>query len=283
MILLNNQQLTFSEEVWKEIRKYLRALNYRKMRFACWCEEDEIRNFKDYAELAAALDSSFKPYRKRPEWTQELLAKIKVSPGDHRRHIIMSSLMRQAVYTVSDNPTITEEEKLAAYNEILSRYIDKYHAPSLEIAETDLVSFLHNDLDNIIVDVGGYNSAIGALAHNINEFLKANEISTNTILNEQNYGDFCNILSGLKKGFEMSTQKEIIEQFLDLLPAYMGFAYKDILEELYDNMAFDIMTNKSQPEKIDRLIYLHSCFVACVETGDLERLIDTVHKFLSKS
>jgi uncharacterized protein DUF4157 len=107
--------------------------------------------------------------RQRPDW-DPFWKSVRTS-GLHRRHIVMSSVMRNAVYAVTDAAKAVQgdADKKKALEELTRLYggLAGAAANNIEEAEAALVSKLHNHKLNIFIGTGSWNSAIGGLSHAI--------------------------------------------------------------------------------------------------------------------
>jgi hypothetical protein len=108
--------------------------------------------------------------RGRPEW--DGFWKSINTNWLHRRHIVMSSVMRNAVYAVTDkvNAIAAAPGKAKARDALAATYVQlagSGDAKNLEVSEAALVSRLHNHKLNIFIGEGSWNSAIGGLSHSV--------------------------------------------------------------------------------------------------------------------
>lgn len=185
--------------------------------------------------------------------------------------------MRDAVYAVSDNIAIDEQDKIATYNKILGQ-VGFSSDNTLDNAESLLVYVLHNNPANLVLDSGVENSAIGGLAHNINEKLKIDDLTDEFKLF---HADKKNYLDTLAHGFSQTTQAEIMRRVYNNFPLPTDVEqFREFLEMLYDNTAVDILTNSKLPSHAPQLINLHIGFVGAQSNGSLDSLFQTCSTYV---
>ena len=278
------------EPCWKQIKNKVIKV-YKRKKTLSQKIDDKYNNydFPDYQTLANQLDFLCQPKLKkgrvRPGWAPGILKHFNdMQNGSlHRRHIIMSSVLRQAVYKVSDE-NIHNPNLLATYNSLLDSVglINGYK--NIDDAEFAVVYMLHNNPANLVKDSGPENSAIGSLAHTIENILTdKNSLMANFDAFKLN-PDSC-ILS-LVQGFRPDTQTKICQYISSILvPAHPEArvsikGFKEFFELLYDNTAVDLMTNKSLPDWSGSLIQLHLPFINCASKGDLGLFTQTACDYI---
>lgn len=269
--------------LWANVKGLVEKVYRRRKTLFEWAAEDRIYVANDYEELAEELDKANQSKaslgRVRPDWTPKIKKHFSDTWGGkrHRRHIIMSSLMRDAVYAVSDNTKIDDREKIIKYNQILSM-VGFSAGGTLQQAESNLVYVLHNNPANLVLDSGPENSAIGSLAHNFNEILKKDDEGLNIhFLNfKKNPGEF---FDSVVHGFQPGVQAGIID-IIKTFPLPENLAdFRDFIEMLYDNMAVDLLTKVKLPSQAPALLNLHIGFVNA-QDGNLETLFEVASKFV---
>lgn len=271
--------------IWSTVGGLVSTRYKRKQLLFSWAEDDVVRDYTDPQGLADDLDmynrSGGALGRTRPPWASKLTEKFSQTYGGawHRRHIIMSSLMRNAVYSVTNNND--ETEAIDAYNGLTGGLLGT--ATTLAQAEANLVYLLHNNPANLVIDKGDWNSGIGSLAHNIEELLKrpADEIIE---IYQNDKDKFFAMCLG---GFQMSIQNAILDFWKSFLLENNPHSKEDlidVLEMMYDNAAVDLMSTQDMPSHDDltaKLLSLHGRFASAVETGDLKTLIDACSEYIS--
>jgi hypothetical protein len=234
------------------------------------------KEYKGYQELAEDLDraneSKASKGRVRPAWAKVILEHFDKTWGGkrHRRHIIMSSLMRDAVYSATDkNKESAAAEVLKVFNTVLKEA--GYRAvEDLAEAEARVVYALHNNPANLVLDSGAENSAIGALAHNVDSYLSKSdeELASAFKAYAEDPGEF---LLRLAHGFKVEIQKKIIKIVSTFEQPTNVAQFREFLEMLYDNTALDVMTYQKLPKYVNEMLELHGRFVAARDSGDLEQ------------
>ncbi|HEY9651021.1 MAG TPA: hypothetical protein V6C95_10190, partial [Coleofasciculaceae cyanobacterium] len=273
--------------LWKNVQGLVEKVYRRKKTLFEWSEmPPPVMAFTDYPSLAIELDkanqSKASQGRSRPDWTPKIKDYYDKTWGGkrHRRHIIMSSLMRDAVYAVTDNPLYTNQEKLAVYNEIIATAgFAAYDKTDLNQAESALVYVLHNNPANLVIDSGAENSAIGSLAHNFNTYLEKDEqaLTKDLAIFKQNPIGF---LDAMVSGFQPQVQQQIVDIIKNFpMPTNVG-EFREYLEMIYDNTAVDVMTNEKLPPQAPEMLQLHGRFLASQSTGDLNILYGTAMTYV---
>lgn len=270
------------EIIWYFVKDLLESVWGRKKRLAQLAEDNSAYLFHSYEALANALDSSFlkpkKIERARPEWANGIKNGLKDTWGGkrHRRHIIMSSLIRDAVYSVTDGGLYDEGEKRDVYNEISASAGFGYKSSLLAEAEYILVYVLHNNPANLVLDSGSENIAIGMLAHSFGEILKNPQPEFDKYVVEGPDKYFVSKI----KGFGTAVQAGIIDDVRKFPQPGNLEEFVDLLEMLYDSTAFDLLTKEKMPSWVSQLTPLHAGFVGARDKHDLKLLEMTAKEFV---
>lgn len=131
--------------------------------------------------------------RTRPNW-DPVWDNIHPNFGEHRRHIVMSSPMRSATYKMCDLAKQMPPDACKAFFDRIQAIIidhasqtdpnfvppDATDPVDLAELESKLVNIMHNHKTNIFLGPGSWNSAIGGLAHLVqqNEYSDLERIKT---------------------------------------------------------------------------------------------------------
>jgi hypothetical protein len=95
---------------------------------------------------------------KRPHWLPEVRATVKLKSGEHRRHVVMSSRMRQAIFAYHKAPAKGSELERQRHD-ALKQFVGRDGTVrTLMAAATEMV---HNSMGNLYAGAGGENTAIG--------------------------------------------------------------------------------------------------------------------------
>jgi hypothetical protein len=271
-------------KLWAGVRGLVEKVYKRKKTLLEWSAKPANqlnKEYKKYQELADALDqanqSKASRGRKRPDWAPGIVTTFSKTWGGkrHRRHIVMSSLMRDAVYAVTDKAkdidNQNEAEALKIYNSIIE-VVGRQAKDDLDAAEEDLVYVLHNNPANLVLDSGDENSAIGALSHNVDKLLRMDdkELGGEFDLFKKDNGAY---LALLAKGFNTEIQKAILSTIAKSFPMPSSLEeFRELLEMIYDNTALDVLTHQALPKQAPQLLDLHGRFLAVQNSGDLRML-----------
>jgi hypothetical protein len=276
-------------EVWGLVKPFLQGVYGRRKALRALFAQNQNDNWS-VADLAAFLDEPYerKKARARPTWTAGVLAWLTGTYGgtQHRRHIVMSSLMRDAVYAVSDGfpKTPQDEQKLAALYSSLVGLVSKRNHNSLLAAETDLVSLLHNNPANLIIDKGNWNSAIGALAQKLKSSVKGYAEAWEEIKGDRDKKLPAYLDQIGKGGWEVPIQRQIIDFWKDYAaknPPSSADDLRDLLEDMFDNAAVDMMTTQSTKETpMGPLLSCHTGFAQVTSSMDPGTLQNVVTAFI---
>jgi Domain of unknown function (DUF4157) len=272
---------TCSVKLWAKVKGLVKKVYGRKKILLEHCSSDIKSKYPGYQDLANALDRENQTKsgvgRIRPSWANGITKFYDRTWGGkrHRRHIIMSSLMRDAVYSVTDkNAKSNELNLLAFYNKIIKAAgFSGYTDSEMSSVEAALVYVLHNNPANLILDSGPENSAIGAIARNVNTYLQKDNIAL-----AKHYAEYqkdrSKFLHSLVCGFVPSIQQNIVKTIDDhiLIPTPNIEEFRKFLQIIYDNTAFDLMTKEAMPDYTADMMELHRRFVAVKNNGDMEKL-----------
>ena len=264
---------------WEKVKDLVEKVYRRKKTLFEWAASGDDKFTGNYEGLALALDaanqSKASQGRTRPDWAPGIRRALDETWGGkrHRRHILMSSLLRDAVYAVTDRAAVSPDEKLAHYNKLISLTgFANYNDKILASAEAALVYVLHNNPANLELDMGVENSAIGSLAHSIDEVLHLpdDKFAAEAKLFEEDRQTY---LYGRVKGFQMAYQFGIVGTVLgwEVAPGVAGF--RDFMEMLYDNTAVDVLTKQKLPPLAPELLSLYKYFVLAETKADLGSLL----------
>jgi hypothetical protein len=282
--------------VWgKSVRGGLKVL--RAMHLS-----NKTYNFVDGYELAKKIEEELKTEtyekhiekmsdaRRRPGWWKGIKETYSDTHGGsyHRRHIVMSSLMKTAIYRVTDKAVVTGKEKdcIEAYGQLVTEATGiTLDLQTVEKAESALVEVVHNNPGNLVLDEGMYNSAIGAYAHNVEFYLNKSEDEIESLIEEVIKEDTWSFLTEkLTKGFEKQIQKYINEvwlQYIEELNPFEPSELKAVLQDMYDNAALDLLlttqTAKDYKLNVQTLIEVHQELTHVEELDDLKK---TIKKFI---
>lgn len=273
--------------IWTQVGGLVSTRYKRKQLLFNWAKDGESRAYTDPQELADDLDLQNRKGgrlgRARPDWAPNLTLIFSQTFGGswHRRHIIMSSLMRYAVYAVTDINSGQEDKVIKAYNQLTEGLAPV--AKSMAQAEANLVYILHNNPANLVIDQGSWNSAIGAYAHNVEELLKKPHdkiydlyrTDANTFLNQ--------FVKGFQPGLQM-TINAFWRKYFEENPFKSVEELIDTLEMMYDNAAVDLMSTQAMPQQeglTADLLNLHGGFASVKSSGDLETLKSICYRYIS--
>lgn len=264
---------------WENVKDLVEKVYRRKKTLFEWSESGDNKFTGNYEGLALALDAANQSKasmgRSRPSWAPGIRRALDETWGGkrHRRHILMSSLLRDAVYAVTDRSAASPAEKLKNYNDLIAPSgFSSYDNTSLPSAEAALVYVLHNNPANLELDMGAENSAIGSFAHSIDEVLHlpGDKFAAEAVLFAKDRQSY---LEGRVKGFQMALQFGLVDTVVgwEVAPGVEGF--RDFMEMLYDNTAVDVLTKQKLPPLAPRLLDLYKHFVKAESTADLGSLL----------
>lgn len=268
--------------LWANVRDRVERTWGRKKKLHQWVNDATPRGIPSYDDLADSLDKEFKARigkaRVRPNFTPKIISYFDETWGGrrHRRHVVMSSVMRDAVYSVTDKNEASDPQALLDLYKSLVAQAEFPRVPAtLQEAETALVTVLHNNPANLVLDIGNWNSAIGALANNVRKELRSPNFSE---VFEEFSVDSESFLDDLVGGFQPDRQREVMDFWKTYAmknPITTEAGLRDFLEQIYDNAATDILSNKKLPPTGAALINCHVPFEQATSTGDpnvLERV-----------
>lgn len=219
----------------------------------------------------------------RPNFSSNIRQALPTGNGLHRRHIISFDIMKSAFQRVLDN--IQNEKQCKYFIWLFSQY---FKIPEL-LGEKELcqvayyvanvvLKVMNNREENLVVDTGSENSALGVLAYRIQEYLSVSqeqreegflglgEQMTNfsrlltefiVIPNENSavWGICQNVYNTYSVYYENECEKikeGVAQGGIDPNDAirWMFTLWEDIIKNVYDNVQFDVMTHVSDPEKV---------------------------------
>lgn len=238
--------------------------------------------------------------RERPDW--DPFWKSVETKGLHRRHVVISSVMRDAVYAVTDK---IKKGKNGTQKDNLKEMYTKHSsvaATSLEDAEAALVSKLHNHKLNIFIGEGSWNSAIGGLAHvSVQEFLDMAENAPDVATAKLAVESFIKALRNAnvfgmhdprneivkitedrlsKVGTDWSGSSLISDPELDLIKKEVF----EVIESTWDSVASDISQaqNPSIARHQNQLFNFNKEFLDIAKSGNETDLNKTITNFLER-
>ncbi len=265
--------------IWPQVTNWVQSRYKRKQTLIRWAGDSITRNYTDAQTLANDLDTANAKGgmlgRGRPAFSSKLTAIFNQTQGGawHRRHIVMSSLMRDAVYATTEaNIASNGGNLLIAYNHLVG-LAGGPPVTTIPQAEANLVYILHNNPANLVIDQGDWNSAIGAFAHNV----KAKLDQDQTVVFQEYKLDRRTFFGNLVQGFQPHIQQQIAAFWENFEEPTDVSEFTDLLETMYDNAAFDLMSNKAMPQQQNLttiLMKTHGLFVAAASSGDLNTLVN---------
>jgi hypothetical protein len=274
-------------KIWSKVRHLVEKVYRRKKTLYEWSAlGPPVKEYKGYQELAEDLDraneSKASKGRVRPAWAKVILEHFDKTWGGkrHRRHIIMSSLMRDAVYSATDNNKESASAEVLAVFNIVLKGAGYRAVKDLPEAEARVVYALHNNPANLVLDSGAENSAIGALAHNVDTYLNKSDEELASAFKDctENPGKF---LLSLARGFKVEIQQNILKVVSTFEKPQNVAQFREFLEMLYDNTALDVMTKQKLPKYADEVLALHGRFVAARDSGDLQQFLGVAMTFVA--
>ena len=274
--------------LWTEAREYLDTRHGRLKLLTQWVNDTSLNLiYPSYEALADALESTIqsermkKYWRKRPAFTTAINRYFSGTWGGtrHRRHIVMSSVMREAVYAVTD--ASQGNAVFLAYNALIAMVEPKLQAANVEAAETRLVEVLHNNPANLVLDTGSWNTAIGVFAHNVRTALQ-NDIKTLLQSYKANPQQF---FASLAKGLQVDLQKELAQfwyEYAKSNPPQDVAEFQELLYDMFDNAAVDLLSRQQvlQKDWMKPLLGCHVGFEQAYTTGNLTTLTNVCQTFI---
>lgn len=278
---------TDAGNLWANVRDLVDRTWGRKKKLYDWAGDGAARNFGSLEDLADSLDKEFGPKtgkgRVRPDFTPKITSHFNQTWGGkrHRRHVVMSSAMRNAVYAVTDKHGTTDAQGLL---NLYKGLVAEAHFPkvptTLEEAETALVIALHNNPANLVLDEGSWNSAIGALATNVRKELQTTDFPG---LFAEFTGGPDAFLDDLVGGFQPHIQQKIVniwKEYVSQNPITDEQKLRNLLYQIYDNAAADIMTKQKLPKEGPKLLGSHVGFEQAAASGDPATLEKVCKEFI---
>lgn len=215
-----------------------------------------------------------------PRWDRRTVTKVPLHHEggmQHRRHIIMSEVMRRAVERVAVRAKGNNELKgklvnLATQLMLMTGYAVEPVLDARTAAEK-IAFILHNNSDNLIAGGGDYNSSIGFMAHHLREVLE-------NPAELQGYYDTYLVNRAGFYGLVMqrcllSCYHEIEQCIIGIFPPDVTLdqeEFNSLLREVYDSLAVDLMTDVTNPLKIQRYLPFHMQFENVCGFDQLERV-----------
>ena len=314
-IYYGDQRVTNFSALWKEVGGKLkeggRTVYGRRLHLKELYDDNQVYRYTDTSELISSEFGDFDPPkvdgRVRPGWTG-FWSSVPVPNGFHRRHIVLSSHMRRAIYSVTDknNPDDLKIE----YKKLCSS-----SSNDLSELEATLVSAMHNNRFNIFLGQGGWNSAIGGLAsiahdrelHWMGEIEEAcnaydmvalknhlddfwDEMDRSNVFGRvrerdtimQVYDDI------LYKSFKLiNKERETLSQDENADPMPYNNACENLLsmiQAFFDSMAFDLsqaQDDEYRAKQNEELNGFHGLFGELITTGDLSNFVNTFNNFMA--
>ena len=252
-----------------------------------WYYDGRAKDYASPEDLAVALDTAHlaKTGRQRPAFTQAIIDHYSNTHGGkrHRRHIVMSSAMRRSVYSVTDNWNGTPDELLQRYNALINRAGLKVDHRTPAAAEQELVRVLHNNPANLILDDGPWNSAIGSLANNARDVLRANPADFLQAFSLCK-SDPEAYLGTLVHGFQPHIQRKVINEvwipYAKANPPQDADEFRRMMELIYDNPAVDLMTRHTLTSQQIQFLKMHARFDTAELKGDMDLLEAVARDFI---
>jgi len=282
---------TDKTSLWTNARSYVKSKYGRLKILNAWYGDKTTRKYATYDELAQALDDEYASQkgggssgRGRPAFAENIKTWLNKTWGGkrHRRHIVMSSVMREAVYRVTDAYKNNKKYDLGSLYQQLAGLSGIKTIADLDTAESTLVYVLHNNPANLVLDLGDWNSAIGSFAHNTNTLLSKGIDSVWSEYNKsKNAKAFLDKVK-MAKGFKIQLQKELVAfwaQYIEKNPPSDKEELQTILEDMYDNAAVDLLSKEEHPAK-EIMPYLLQCHAEFVSATTPEELAAVCKNFI---
>lgn len=310
--VLSPQQLNGNfETLWKEVRSELESQGFsiwrRKKALGETLESintnqsismsDLIGKIRDRAPIMSEMG------RQRPGW-DNVFSAIRCGKGQHRRHIVMSSVMRMAAYKVFDSVGGNQnlQNKLGHGLAGITNHKEKCEGKTptkftkpqnLELA---IVSKFHNNKANIFLGQGGYNSAIGGLAHQAE---KIEEETLNKLKGTTDKTEIIDIAEGWVDNmrnasvFGNNREKfEIVNVLDQMIGTIVGEAMSaqemseqisDVIQMFYDTMANDLSEANNSTLKVlqnNTLMKMQIEFLKVCASPDVDKFLHLAANFM---
>ena len=155
---------------------------------------------------------------------------------------------------------------------IMTGYASGYVSDVRSAAEK-IAFILHNNSDNLIAGEGDYNSSIGFMAHHLGAVLE------NPAVLQGYYDTYLVNRDGfyglMMQRCLLSCYHEIEQCIVGIFPSDVILDQEDfnsLLREVYDSLAVDLMTDVTNPLKIQRYLPFHMQFENVRDFDQLERV-----------
>jgi hypothetical protein len=156
-------------KLWEQVKNFLPALRFRKAMFGLMLEDEEhtfqVKTIKDLAKEIEGVWQDDRAGRQgvpRPAWSKKVKEMVKVKKGKHRRHIVASSRMRDALIAYHQGSSKEKQKRF----ERGQKFCDENQKCRPQTVGGVIVSahaWAHNRIENLFVEDGGVNTAIGFL------------------------------------------------------------------------------------------------------------------------
>ncbi len=238
------------------------------------------------------------PKRKRPKW-DNAWKKIHPAPGNHRRHILMSRVMRSALYAATDSASKNPKnfkKAAASYERLLRLPPNTIHTQeNLRLAEEKIASRMHNHKFNIYLGQGPWDSSIATVAQACHGQEAKTLINIRNANNSKQVAQVMNNWSIKIKGKSARPphRREIVAVADKMVQDVLGdqsLTLEEKKEEmaqivtmLHDTSATDI-SDAANPvlKKVQnaKLIPIQSAFLQAIEQPDIDRFEAAATSFL---
>lgn len=219
---------------------------------------------------------------KAPRWDQRTVMKVSLHHEggiQHRRHIIMSEVMRRAVGRIErqaqSNRAIERRLMLLALQLRRTTGYGRGGVYNARAAAEMIVYILHNNSDNLIAGRGDYNSSIGFMAHHLYTVLKDPAVFQkyyDSYLNNRD-GFYERMMLGCFPSCYTVIRQGIVGIFSPAVQLDSD-AFHALLTGVYDSLAVDLMTDVSDVLKIQRYLPFHMQFENVQDIGELKRVCE---------
>lgn len=217
-----------------------------------------------------------------PRWDKRTVTKVPLHHEggmQHRRHIIMSEVMRRAVGRIErqaqSNRAIERRLMLLALRLRGMTGYGRGGVYNARAAAEAIVYILHNNSDNLIAGEGDYNSSIGFMAHHLCTVLQ------NPVALQEYYDTYMRdrgrFYGLMMQGCLPSCYHEIGQCIAGIFSSDLTLDQEDfnsLLQEVYDSLAVDLMTDVSDALKMRRYLPFHMQFENVQDIGELERVCE---------
>lgn len=215
-----------------------------------------------------------------PRWDRRTVMKVPLHHEgglQHRRHIIMSEVMRKAVERVAVRAEGNNELKeklmdLATWLMLMTGYASGSVRDAGSAAE-NIAFILHNNSDNLIAGEGDYNSSIGFMAHHLRQVLENPEELQGYY--ESYLGNRAGFYGLMMQGCFPRCYNEIGQCIAGIFSSDVTLEQEEfnlLLREVYDSLAVDLMTDVTDLLKIQRYLSFHVEFENVQDFAQLEHV-----------